>query len=127
MTTATKRRKAKTAPQPEPQPRAFRIPRRYTAGQLVTLHRMCKAEPLRLTVDEFAGATFTSATWLAWFFEKLTEKINRHEPARGKGNAAARRVNAHKDRVAECKWCGTKTGERRKEFCDPECRRCYFS
>ena len=107
--------------------KTYTIPERYTAGQLVTLHRMCRAEDLTLRVRGFCGEVFTSQTWLQWFTSKLAEKINRTLPARGKGNAAQRRVNAHKDRVAECRWCGRKTGDRKKEFCDLDCRRSCFS
>lgn len=108
--------------------KSYRIPRRYTAGQLVRLAKMCKTESLKLTVEDWAGDTvYTSQSWLAWFFEKLTQKINRNEPARGKGNAARRRAEAIADRKAECKWCGSPTGQRNRRFCDPGCARAYCS
>lgn len=43
----------------------------------------------------------------------------------GNGNAANRRVRAIRDRQAECKWCGQKTGSVRKQFCDVSCARSY--
>ena len=43
----------------------------------------------------------------------------------GKGNAAQRRVKVIRDRQAECKWCGQKTGSVSKRFCDSSCARAY--
>ena len=102
--TATKR-KRKTAPKPaeaKPVP-CYRIPRRYTAGQLVKLYRMCKTDPdgFTLVVGERAdgwdeGQRFTPAAWLEWFRAKLGEKMQRGEvrPGRDRDNEALRRLRS---------------------------------
>lgn len=68
--------------------KSYTIPETHTAGQLVTLHRMCRAEMLTLRVRGFAGRTFTSPEWLGWFRAKLDEKINSRDPRHPTGRKA---------------------------------------
>ncbi len=43
----------------------------------------------------------------------------------GKGSKAQRRVQHIRNRQAECKGCGSKTGSVSKRFCDVSCARAY--
>jgi hypothetical protein len=66
---------------------------------------------------------YTGAEIVAEHYEMLHAKWAAWHPAPGKGNRARKRVQRLRDAVAECKWCGSKTGGGR--FCSPECGRAY--
>ena len=81
----TKTKKPKTNLAPVSAPRAS-IPERYDAKTLVGVYRWCKANPTGvLEVRDWTRQEFTSAGWLAWFSEKLAEKINSKDPRFGTG------------------------------------------
>ena len=78
-------------------PRGWMGPK--TGAEIVSEYR-------RMIADRWAARTMSQHTY-------------------GKGNAANRRVQAIRDRHAECKWCGSRTGSAQKRFCDVSCARSY--
>lgn len=59
--------------------------------------------------------------------QMLTEKWANWNSVTGKGRRAAKRAREIKDRAAECRWCGQKTGSSRNKFCCVGCAQAYSS
>lgn len=102
----------------------------YSASQLLRYHSWARANPdgrILPPGGRKGWDDMSVSEWLAWFWERLTAKINRGLPAFGKGNRAAKRLGILRDAKAECKWCGEKTGSAAKRFCCDDCARSYYS
>lgn len=102
----------------------------YSVGQLLKYHRHCATaapESELLPPGGRAGwDNMSVASWLEWFTDCLTAKINRTlNLSSGKGNRAKKRADALADARKECKWCGQKTGKRNQDFCCVDCRVSY--
>lgn len=106
------------------------LPDGYTNGLLVKTHRYMTRNRDAwwiAQINAWMGDSSyrTASEWFDWFYTRLTEKINRRNPARGKGNRAKRRMKALADARAECKWCGQPTGKASRHFCDTSCAHSY--
>lgn len=104
------------------------LPDRYTAGQLVYAYRFFRENPEATWVSQsnkWMGHEHSAEEWFDWFREKLTEKINRVLVFTGRGSKAERRRRILQDKIATCKWCGSKTGRRANEFCNRDCALSY--
>lgn len=97
----------------------------YSARQLVRYYRHCiQAHPESRVLPPGGRAGWDDLSvkdWLAWFRRCLTTKVTRGTEGIGKGNHAAKRIQAMRDAKAECQWCGQKTGTARIRFCDRSC------
>ncbi len=100
----------------------------YSARQLVRYYRHCIANPEGRVLPPGGRAGWddmSAADWLRWFRSCLMTKAMRGTESTGKGNRAAKRIQAIADAKAECKWCGQKTGSARERFCSRDCAFSY--
>ena len=98
-------------------------PRAYLAAL-----KMAMANP----TTEFSGSfrsswiPATGSEIVRQHWQMIREKYQSQLPETGKGNRAAKRLQAIRDARATCKWCGSPIPTERQEFCGKSCCQSYW-
>lgn len=90
--------------------------------------KLAMANPEREFAESFRSSWIpaTGSEIVRQHWDMIRAKYAGQYPTSGKGNHAAKRLQAIRDARAICKWCGSPIPTERQEFCGKSCRQSYW-